>query len=113
MLKKGKTEKNVVFTTVPSLETAEKIARGVVGEKIAACASILSGVKSVYTWKGEVCEEAEHIIMIKTSSGLLTALEKKIKELHPYELPELIAIPVESGSEEYLKWIEDSLAAKG
>ncbi len=113
MLKKGKTEKNVVFTTAPSLEEAEKIARAAVGEKLAACASILSGVKSVYSWKGEICEDAEHMIILKSSSALLPALEKKIKELHPYELPEFISLPVDSGSEEYLKWIEDSLAAQG
>ena len=100
----------VVMNTCPDAASAEKIARVLVERKLAACVNILPGLRSVYTWKG-VCENAdEHLLIIKTVSAAYPALEQAVLELHPYELPEIIAVPIAAGLSGYLAWIKQSTA---
>lgn len=101
-------EASLVLTTTPSSEVAEKIARALVEGGLAACVNVVGKVRSVYRWKGEVVEEDEYLVFIKTRRDLLPQVESRIKALHPYEVPEIISLPVTGGSLEYLGWIEAS-----
>lgn len=101
-------EKIVVLVTVPDAEEAAKIGRALVEERLAACVSIVPSTRSIYRWKGEVCDAAECLLIIKTLSNGFEVLQKRIKQLHSYELPEVIALAIAKGSEEYLKWVEES-----
>lgn len=98
----------MVFNTCPDAASADKIARALTERKLAACVSILPGLRSVYTWKG-VCESTEeHLLIIKTLSAVYPILEQTILELHPYELPEIIAVPIAVGLPGYLAWIDQT-----
>ncbi|AXI25336.1 cytochrome C biogenesis protein CcdA [Methanofervidicoccus sp. A16] len=99
----------VVFITVPNLEVGEKIGNTLVEEKLAACVNITSEIKSVYFWKGRIEEDKEHLLIIKTRKDKFESLEKRVKEIHPYEVPEIIAMPIVLGSKDYLSWIDESL----
>lgn len=102
--------KRVVLVTCGSAAEARGIARGVVRKRLAACANILSApVESVYRWKGKVEEAREYLLIIKTTAQRLKQLEKEVKRLHRYEVPEFIALPVSAGSRQYLRWIEESV----
>jgi periplasmic divalent cation tolerance protein len=97
----------VLITTGSGAEAA-KIARSLVEDKLAACVSIMRPVMSVYRWKGKVEDSRECLLIAKTKQGLFGALERSVKRMHSYECPEIIAIPVNSGSKGYLRWISDS-----
>lgn len=94
-----------VLCTVPDAETGLRIARTIVHEGLAACVNLLPGVTSVYRWQSEVQENPELLLLIKTSQERYEALDARIKELHPYEVPEIIAHKIEAGSKSYLDWI--------
>lgn len=96
----------VVFNTCPDKGTAEKIARCLVESNLAACVSISDGIASIYRWQGEICRDNEVLLIIKAKASNYNALEQKIKSLHPYEIPEIIALPIISGSQEYLDWLK-------
>ena len=96
-----------VFTTVEKREDANRIASIVVNKRVAACAQILGPIHSTYWWKGKVEDAEEWLLMMKTRQDLFTALEEEIKAVHPYEVPEITALPIVAGSEPYLQWIED------
>lgn len=99
----------VVYCTFPSLEEARQIAAALIESQLAACVNLCRPVESIYRWHGKV-ETAEEVLgMIKTTSAGYDALEAKIKELHPYEVPEIIAVPVAKGNAAYLKWAADSV----
>jgi len=98
-----------VITTADSRKTLEKIADVLVEEKLAACAQITEKIKSVYKWKGKTEKADEYMCLIKTKASLYNAVEKKIKELHNYDVPEIIALPIVAGSAEYFDWIAKSL----
>lgn len=100
------TDVRVVLCTFPSAETAAEIARILVTEKLAACANLLAAT-SIYAWKGELQNDVETLAMIKTSADRFEALAKRIVELHPYEVPELIALPVLGGHAPYLAWVAE------
>lgn len=100
------TDKLVVFCTCSSPEEAEKIARGIVERKYAACVNILDGIKSIYRWQSAVEEASECLLVIKTRREVYAHLETEIKRLHSYSVPEIIAVPVLLGSPGYLHWIE-------
>lgn len=101
----------VVLNTCPDAASAEVIAQTLLERKLAACINIMPGVKSYYTWKG-VCENTEeHLLIIKTQTSTYPTLEQAILELHPYELPEIIAVPIAAGLPAYLTWITQSTAA--
>jgi periplasmic divalent cation tolerance protein len=98
----------VVLVTCGSVGEARKIGRGVVERKLAACANILPGVESIYRWKGKVERAREVLLVIKTAAARLRGLKREVRRLHSYELPELIALPIVSGSANYLKWIREN-----
>ncbi len=81
------------------------LARTLVREHLAACVNRVPGVSSVYEWEGRICEESEQLLLIKTTQARYPALEMRLKTLHPYEIPEIIAIPVVTGSRAYLAWL--------
>lgn len=96
----------VVLVTVPSDEVGRKIASTLVDERLCACVNILPGVSSFYVWEGEVHSDEELLLVIKTTGGRLEAMMVRVRELHPYDVPEIIALPVVEGSQDYLSWIE-------
>jgi len=96
----------VVLTTVGSEAQGEELARSIVGAGLAACVQI-QPIRSVYKWKGEVCTEAEFLLMIKTVERQYVSLEQHIKANHSYETPEIIKLPITGGSREYLGWIDE------
>jgi periplasmic divalent cation tolerance protein len=100
------TQTLLVLTNLPSREAAEKLADALVGGHVAACVNILAPCRSVYRWKGEVQHDEEHPMLIKTTRERYPALEAAIRAGHPYELPEIVAMPVETGLPAYLDWVE-------
>jgi periplasmic divalent cation tolerance protein len=99
----------VVLSTCPTPEVAQAIAHALVSEGLAACVNQVTGVRSTYIWKGAVQTDAEVLLAIKTTETGFAALEKRLLSLHPYELPEVVAIPVCAGSEKYLQWVRDTV----
>ena len=99
------TQTIVTFCTCPNKEAAEKIARLLVESKLAACVNILPNVLSIYSWNGKVESAEEHLLVIKSSAQRYQDIETAIRNHHPYELPEIIAVPVELGLPEYINWI--------
>lgn len=99
----------IVLVTCPSLTVARKIARAVVQERLAACVNIVrSPVESFYTWKGKLETTREHLLLIKTTAARLRQLEREVKHLHTYDVPEFIALPITEGSAEYLSWLSEA-----
>jgi periplasmic divalent cation tolerance protein len=96
----------IVLVTVPTFEDGRKIAQELVGQKLAACVNILPGITSIYSWEGEVCEDAELQLVIKTRGALFSAISDFVKEAHPYDVPEVIAMPISGGSTAYLDWVD-------
>lgn len=99
----------VVLVTVPNRATGVRLSRWVVGEKLAACANLLAPVESLYWWKGRMEKSREALLVLKTQKSKWARLSQKIREKHPYEVCEILALPVASGNPAYLKWIGDSL----
>ena len=99
----------VVYCTAPDQAVASNIAKQLVADRHAACVNILPGVQSIYYWAGQLCSDKEVMLMIKTTRAKYAELEVALLGMHPYELPELIAVPVETGSQKYLSWVEDSI----
>lgn len=99
----------VVFTTADSDELARALARGLVERRLAACVNIVGGVRSIYRWKGEVVEDDERLLVIKTDGQRFAALREAIRELHSYDVPEVLALPVLDGHGAYLDWIRECL----
>jgi periplasmic divalent cation tolerance protein len=102
----------IVFVTAPTGDDGRAIARALIGEKLAACVNILPGIISIYTWEGEVCEDDEVLLVIKTRSEIFEALSAMVKEIHPYDVPEVIAVPLTAGAADYLNWIDQVTQAK-
>ena len=100
----------MVLTNLPSRDSAEKLADALVAQRAAACVNILAPCRSVYRWKGEVQHDEEHPVLIKTTRARYAALEAAIRAAHPYELPEIIAMPVSAGLPAYLQWVADETA---
>jgi periplasmic divalent cation tolerance protein len=104
----------VVLVTCGSVKEARKIARGVVEKRLAACVNIgTARVESVYRWKGKVETAREFLLMIKTVEARLDALEKEVKRMHSYDVPEFVVMEIVAGSKEYLRWVEESVGKKG
>jgi periplasmic divalent cation tolerance protein len=96
----------LVLSTVPDEAIGRKIARTLVEARLAACVTITARCRSRYRWEGKVCDESEYILFIKTRAGLYAKLEKTLKTLHPYKVPEIIALPIVKGSRAYLNWLD-------
>ena len=99
------TDAIVVLTTVASDEEAVKLVRELLERRLIACGTLLPGARSLYRWQGKVADEQEVVILLKTRSARLDSLRTAFGELHPYKVPELLAMPVEGGNEKYLEWI--------
>lgn len=100
---------SVAYVTVPSNEVAKTLAHGLVKNKLAACVNIIPQVTSVYEWKGEINEDSELLLMIKTRTSLVDNLTNFVRKNHPYEVCEVITLPIENGNEPYLNWISEVL----
>jgi periplasmic divalent cation tolerance protein len=103
------TDAILVFTTASSEEEAKQIARGLVERHLAACVNIVPRLHSIYRWQGKIEEAEEYLLIIKTTAENFAELSGAIKELHCYDLPECIAIPITDGVASYLNWISDAL----
>ena len=104
-------EYQIVLVTAPDVEDGQKIARKLVSDQLAACVNLLPGMTSIYTWEGEICEESEVLLIIKTRADLFETLSLTVQAEHPYEVPEIIALPIIDGDRDYLKWLEESCSA--
>lgn len=96
----------VVLTTTASPEEAARVGRTLVEERLAACATVVPGVQSIYPWKGAIESSVETLLLLKTGAGQIAALELRLHELHSYETPEFLVLDVERGSRGYLGWLE-------
>ena len=95
----------LVLTNLPDRAAAERLADALLEKRLAACVNILAPCRSVYRWKGEVQHDEEHPVLIKSTAEAYPALESAIRAGHPYELPEIIAVPIERGLPAYLDWV--------
>jgi len=99
------TDALLVFTTLPTADKAAEIAKLLVDEKLVACANLLPAVRSIYRWQGKMHDENEVLVLLKTRAEQLERLKLRLLEVHPYEVPEVLAVPVESGYQPYLDWL--------
>jgi len=105
---------SIVYVTAGSEEEALKIGRTLVAERLVACANVIPRIRSIYRWKGEICEEEEVLLVMKTRSFLFPSLMQRVLELHSYEVPEIVAFPIAQGLPGYLDWVlENTLEADG
>lgn len=95
----------VVFVTVPNEEEGAKLARGLVESRLAACVNMVPKIRSIYSWQGKVCDEQELLLISKTRKSRFDALSEWVRKNHSYEVPEIIAVPIEEGSRQYLDWV--------
>ncbi len=98
----------VVFITASNEDEAAKIAKALVEARLAACVNIIRSIRSIYSWQGKIEDDTEVLMIAKTQKALFDALSKKVKELHSYSTPEIIALPVVEGSEDYINWLRES-----
>ena len=96
------------LSTCPDAETATRIARALVEERLAACVNVLPGLQSVYRWQGQIQRDTEVLLLIKTTRARYPALQARLPQLHPYELPELVAVEAADGLPAYLHWVADA-----
>jgi periplasmic divalent cation tolerance protein len=99
----------VALTTCPDAQTAKALAEAIVQERLATCVNRISGVASTYFWDGRLQDESEILLIIKTSEARVDELKARLKSLHPYELPELVMLPVAGGNEAYLEWVRQGV----
>ena len=99
----------LVLTTTKGRAEAGRIAKKIVEGKLAACANVVPGISSTYRWKGKIERSSESLLLIKTSDDKLDKLVERIRELHSYDVPEIMALPIKRGSPEYFKWLKESL----
>ncbi len=97
----------VIYITTGSVDEAKTIGRALVEEKLVACSNIISPIQSIYSWQGEICSDKEALMILKSRKKLFQQIVKRVEELHSYDVPEIIAMPIIEGSREYLSWIDD------
>ena len=102
----------VVLTTVGSDEDAARLADALVERRLAACVTVVGPVRSTYVWKDELHRDEERLLLVKTRTELVSALGEALRELHPYELPELLVLPVAGGDDRYLAWLSAGTAGE-
>jgi periplasmic divalent cation tolerance protein len=103
-------ERVVVLSTVASFEDAERVARALVERRLAACVNVVPGVVSIYRWKGAVQRDSEWLLVAKTRAERLPALKEALSDLHPYDVPEAVALDIRDGLAPYLAWLDDAVA---
>jgi len=101
-----------VFCTCSSFEEGQRLARRIVEDKLAACANILPGLTSIYSWNGQLETNSEVLLILKTTAEAYSELETALAHIHPYECPEIIGIPIEYGYKGYLEWINNTVLTK-
>lgn len=101
----------VIYCTVPTKQLAKEITKVIMKHKLAACVSMIENVKSVFSWEGEICEEKEILLMIKTRRANYGKVKLVIEDIHTYNVPEIIALPIVDCSEDYLKWLVQETAS--
>ena len=99
----------VVFSTFPDPDKASQVARTLVSENLAACVNLVGPVRSIYRWEGEISDDSETLAVIKTTREQFEAMRARLVELHPYDVPEVIALPIEAGHAPYLAWVADAV----
>ena len=105
------TDARVVYVTVPDEGVGVSLVTALLEQNLVACGNLVAGVRSIYRWEGKICDDAEHLLILKTTSSALSALKVRVLELHPYECPEIIAIPVTDGHPAYIDWIHQNVIA--
>jgi len=103
----------VVLVTAPSAEVGAALGRALVDERLAACVNVIPGLTSIYRWQGQREEASECLLLIKTDESRYAALERRLLELHPYTVPEVLALPVERGAPAYVEWLRESVTVEG
>ena len=98
-----------VLVTVPDLDAGEALGRALVEERLAACANVVPGVVSLYRWQGSLQRDSEALVILKTTVAAMEALRERIVTLHPYDVPEVLALPVAEGHGPYLRWVEEEV----
>ncbi|MBC8304500.1 MAG: divalent-cation tolerance protein CutA [Pelagibacterales bacterium] len=98
----------VVYITAPGEEEAAGLARALVEAKLAACVNMVSNIRSIYSWQGKIEDDKELLMIVKTQRHLFDRLAAKVKEIHSYDVPEIIALPIVGGSPDYLRWLQES-----
>lgn len=101
----------VVLVTTPSREVGRDLGRTLLEQGLAACVNIVAGIESLYVWGGELCSDEEALLVIKTRADVFNELDAAIQDLHPYDVPEIIAMPVAAGSQDYMAWINEVVAS--
>ena len=107
------TDKIVVLSTCAGEEEAGRLARALVEERLAACVTVVAGVRSFYRWKGEIESSAECLLVVKSSRELFTSLRTALGRLHSYEVPEVVALPIVDGAPSYLEWLDACIGPQG
>ncbi len=97
----------VIYITTSSISEAKKIGRTLVKDKLVACSNIISPIHSIYSWQGKICNDKEALMMLKTKKKLFKQIVKRVEELHSYDVPEIIAMPIIEGSSKYISWINE------
>jgi len=103
----------MIFVTVSDIAVARKLATGILRNRLAACVNLVPGVESHYWWEGELCQEAEVLMVLKTTGEKLAALEAFVLAEHPYDTPEFVALKIEAGSARYLDWLTACVRSEG
>lgn len=109
-MRRSEDEVRVVLVTAPDAESAGRLARALVDERLAACVNLVPGVRSIYRWQGRVTEDEELLLVIKTRAGRAAALAARVRDLHPYAVPEVLELAAVGGSEAYLEWVRTESA---
>ncbi len=99
----------LILCTTDSLESAQKISTALLEAHEAACVNIISGVRSMYRWEGRICDEVEFVLLIKSSTEKFEEVRRRIRQLHTYQVPEIIGLSITAGDSEYLSWLRSSL----
>lgn len=103
------TDARVVFVTVPDEEVGVALVTSLLEAGMVACGNLLPGVRSIYRWDGKICDDAEQMLILKTTAHAVDALEARVVEMHPYDCPEVVVLPVADGHAPYLDWIEQNV----
>ena len=103
------TDKRIVFVTVPDQAVGEKIAHALIDERLASCANLIPGLVSIYQWEGRRHREPEVLMVIKTRVDRFESLKERVLQLHPYQCPEIVSVPIEMGFHRYLQWIDGEI----
>lgn len=101
----------VILVTAPDAEVGERLGRALVGERLAACVNIVPGVTSLYRWDGDVHRAGEVLLIVKSTVDAFARVKERVKELHPYEVPEIIDLPVRTGEARYLEWVREGVGS--